>query len=129
LFDGLLLGELHVGHLVREFRRLFDEGMTPATARRLFSTLRTGLNAVARERLIPGNPARYVNLPRGARPHAVVWTKRGVEEWKRTGIRPAVAVWTPAQLAQFLASIGSHRLFAVFHLIAMRGLRRGRRAG
>jgi hypothetical protein len=31
LFDGLLLGELHVGHLVREFRRLFDEGMTPAT--------------------------------------------------------------------------------------------------
>jgi hypothetical protein len=28
--------------------------------------------------------------------------------------------------AQFLASIGSHRLFALFHLIAMRGLRQGR---
>jgi integrase len=129
LFDGVLLGELHVGHVVRAFRRLFDEGMTPATARRLFSTLRTALNAAARERLIPDNPARYVKLPRGARPHAVVWTKRRVEEWKRTGIRPAVAVWTPAQLAQFLASIGSHLLFAAFHLIAMRGLRRGEACG
>jgi integrase len=129
LFDGVLLGELHVGHVERAFRRLFDEGMTPATARRLFSTLRTALNAAVRERLVPDNPARYVKLPRGARPHAVVWTKRRAEEWKRTGIRPAVAVWTPAQLAQFLASIGSHRLFAVFHLIAMRGLRRGEACG
>lgn|SRR5512146_1968300 len=47
-------------------------------ARRLFSTLRTALNAAAREGLIPDNPARYVKLPRGARPHAVVWTKRRV---------------------------------------------------
>jgi hypothetical protein len=78
LFDGVLLSELHVGHVERAFRRLFDEGMTPATARRLFSTLRTALNAAARERLIPDNPARYVKLPRGARPHAVVWTKRRV---------------------------------------------------
>ena len=112
------------------FRRLFDEGMIPATARRLFSTLlRTALNAAARERLIPDNPARYVKLPRGARPHAVVWTRRRVREWKQTGIRPAVAVWTPAQLAQFLSFVGSHRLFAVFHLIAMRGLRRGEACG
>jgi integrase len=129
LFDGVLLAELHVGHVEAAFRRLFDEGMIPATARRVFSTLRTALNAAARERLIPDNPARYVKLPRGARPHAVVWTKRRVAEWKRTGIRPAVAVWAPAQLAQFLASIGSHRLFAVFHLIAMRGLRRGEACG
>jgi integrase len=129
LFDAVLLAELHVGHVEEAFRRLFGEGMTPATARRLFSTLRTALNAAVRERLIPDNPARYVKLPRGARPHAVVWTKRRVAEWKRTGIRPAVAVWTPAQLARFLASIGSHRLFAVLHLIAMRGLRRGEACG
>jgi hypothetical protein len=48
LFDGVLLSELHVGHVDRAFRRLFDEGMTPATARRLFSTLRTAMNAAAR---------------------------------------------------------------------------------
>lgn len=70
-----------------------------------------------------------MKLPRGARPHAVVWTKRRVKEWKRTGVRPAVAVWTPAQLARFLASIAGHRLFAVFHLIAMRGLHRGEACG
>jgi integrase len=129
LFDAVLLAELHVGHVEQAFRRLFDEGMTAATARRLFSTLRTALNAAARERLIPDNPARYVKLPRGTRPHAVVWTRRRVAEWQRTGMRPGVAVWTPAQLARFLASIGSHRLFAVFHLIAMRGLRRGEACG
>jgi hypothetical protein len=67
LFDGVLLSELHVGHVEMAFRRLFNEGMIPATARRLFSTLRTALNAAARERLIPDNPARYVKLPRGAR--------------------------------------------------------------
>jgi integrase len=129
LFEGVLLREVHVGHVETAFRRLFDEGMIPATARRVFSTLRTALNAAAREGLIPDNPACYVKLPRGARPHAVVWTKRRVKEWKRTGIRPAVAVWTPAQLAQFLAFIRSHRMFAVFHLIAMRGLRRGEACG
>lgn len=32
-------------------------------------------------------------------------------------------------LAQFMAFIGSHRLFAVFHLIAMHGLRRGEARG
>jgi hypothetical protein len=31
--------------------------------------------------------------------------------------------------AQFLASIGSHRLFALFHLIAMHGLRQGEACG
>ena len=40
-----------------------------------------------------------------------------------------VAVWTPAQLAQFLASIAGHPLFAVFRLIGMRGLRRGEACG
>jgi integrase len=59
----------------------------------------------------------------------VIWTKRRVRNWKQTGVRPAVAVWTPAQLGQFLASIRSHRLFAVLHLIAIRGLRRGEACG
>ena len=58
VLDGVLLGELHVGHVQEAFRRLLDEGMTPATARRLFSTLRSALNAAVRERLIPDNPAR-----------------------------------------------------------------------
>ena len=129
LLDGVLLRELHIGHVQDAFQRLFDEGMTAATARRLFSTLRSALNAAVRERLIRDNPARYLKLPKGRRPFAVVWTKRRVQEWRRTGERPVVAVWTPAQLAQFLSAIAGHPMFAAYHLVAMRGLRRGEACG
>jgi integrase len=37
--------------------------------------------------------------------------------------------WTAQQTAQFLASIEGHRLYAAYHLIALRGLRRGEAAG
>ena len=129
LLDGVLLRELDIGHVQEVFQRLFDEGMTAATARRLFSTLRSALSAAVRELLIPDNPARYLRLPKGRRPFAVVWTKRRVGQWRRTGERPVVAVWTPAQLAEFLSSIAGHPLFAAYHLIAMRGLRRGEACG
>ncbi len=43
------------------------------------------------------------------------------------GRRP-VAVWTAAQTAQFLHAIEHHRLYAAYHLIALRGLRRGEAA-
>src|SRR6202020_1692822 len=76
LLDGVLLHELHIGHVQDAFQRLFDEGMTAATARCWFSTLRSALNAAVRERLIRDNPAKYLKLPKGRRPFAVVWTKR-----------------------------------------------------
>ena len=72
----MLLRELHIGHVQDAFQRLFDDGMTAVTARRLFSTLRSALNAAVRERLISDNPARYLKLPKGRRPFAVVWTRR-----------------------------------------------------
>ncbi|MGP4027472.1 tyrosine-type recombinase/integrase [Actinomadura sp. 3N407] len=52
-----------------------------------------------------------------------------VEQWERTGERSAVAVWTAEQAAAFLHAIGGHRLYAAYHLIALRGLRRGEAAG
>jgi len=110
--------------------RRADEGWPSAErVRRLFSTLRSALNAAVRERLIRDNPARYLKLPKGRRPSAVVWTKRRVQEWRRTRERPVVAVSTPAQLAEFLSSIAGHPMFAAYHLIAMRGLRRGEACG
>ena len=42
---------------------------------------------------------------------------------------PAVAVWTPAQTGQFLDAIETHRLYALFHLLAFSGLRRGEAVG
>jgi integrase len=59
----------------------------------------------------------------------VVWSEHRVEQWLRTGERPAVAVWTAGQTARFLTSAEGHRLYAAFHLIALRGLRRGEAAG
>lgn len=40
-----------------------------------------------------------------------------------------MAVWTPAQTAAFLNCIGGHRLYAAYHLIALRGLRPGEACG
>jgi hypothetical protein len=41
--------------------------------------------------------------------------------------RIRATLWAAAQTAQFLNSIAGHRLYAAYHLIALRGLRRGRR--
>ncbi|MFC6083688.1 tyrosine-type recombinase/integrase [Sphaerisporangium aureirubrum] len=103
--------------------------LSPATLARIHATLRAALNGAIRDRLIADNPARYIELPPARRPRAVVWTPERIAEFERTGVRPAVAVWTAAQTAHFLHASRSHRLYAAFHLIALRGLRRGEAAG
>ena len=103
--------------------------ISAATLTRIRATLRAALNAAIRRGLLGENPASRAELPRPRRPRAVVWSPYRVEQWRRTGERPAVAVWTAAQTAQFLRSIDDHRLYAAFHLIALRGLRRGEAAG
>jgi integrase len=59
----------------------------------------------------------------------VIWTDERIERWRRTGERPAVAVWTPQQAGAFLDAAMSHRLYPLYHLIAYRGLRRGEAVG
>ncbi|MFY1597059.1 site-specific integrase [Micromonospora sp. WMMD737] len=75
------------------------------------------------------NPARRVELPARDRPQALVWTEARVSEWRATGERPVVAVWTPAQLASFLDYVRGDSLYALWWLVALRGLRRGEAAG
>jgi integrase len=103
--------------------------ISAATLTRIRATLRVALNAAIRRGLLAENAASRVELPRARRPRAVVWTPERIEVWRRTGERPAVAVWTAAQTAGFLRSIEEHRLYAAYHLIALRGLRRGEAAG
>jgi hypothetical protein len=55
-----------------------------------------------------------------------VWTPALTERWEREGWGPAVGAWTAAQTAEFLRQVRGHRLYALFHLVALRGLRRGR---
>ena len=105
----VLLAELSVAHVQAMFTAIIRQHqalgtpVTAATLTRIRATLRAALNAAIRRGLIAENPASRAELPRARRPRAVVWTPYRVEHWRRTGERPAVAVWTAAQTAQFLA--------------------------
>jgi hypothetical protein len=53
-----------------------------------------------------------------------------MRRWQQDGRKPSpVMVWTPAQLGAFLDHASAHRLYAFFHLVAFRGLRRGEAVG
>lgn len=102
----------------------------PATRQRVRSTLRAALNAAIAQQLITFNPAAHVELEAGKRPKALVWTDERILHWKRTGEKPSpVMVWTPEQTGLFLDHVAEDRLYALFHLIAFRGLRRGEACG
>lgn len=131
----ILLADLSAAHVqamltavVRQHRAA-GRPMSTSTLTRVRATLRAALNAAIRAGHITVNAASRAELPPVRRPKAVVWTAERVAEWQRTGIRPPVAVWTPAQTAAFLNAIRSHRLYAAYHLIALRGLRRGEACG
>jgi integrase len=131
----VLLAELSAGHVQAMFTAIIRHHQalgTPisaATLNRIRATLRAALNAAIRRSLISENAASRAELPRARRPRAVIWTPERVEHWEATGERPEVAVWTAAQTARFLTASAGHRLYAVYHLIALRGLRRGEAAG
>ncbi|MFB0617192.1 tyrosine recombinase XerC [Streptomyces sp. AGS-58] len=102
----------------------------PATKQRIRATLRAALNAAIRKQLITFNAAEWIELESGKRPKAKLWTARHVEQWRRTGEKPSpVMVWTPEQLGVFLDEAETSRLYAFYHLIAFRGLRRGEGVG
>ncbi len=131
----VLLTELTVGQvqamftaIIRQHQAL-DTPVSAATLTRIRATLRAALNAAIRRGLITDNAAARAELPQARRPRAVVWTPYRVGQWRKSGERPTVAVWTTAQTAAFLASIQDDRLYAAYHLIALRGLRRGEAAG
>jgi integrase len=118
MFTAVMRGETALGRRV-----------SAATLHRIHATLRAALNGAVRAGLIVANPGRFPELPRAARPRPQVWTPALTERWQTEGWRPDVGVWTAAQTAQFLSQARGHRLYALFHLIALRGLRRGEAAG
>ncbi|MGQ4514258.1 tyrosine-type recombinase/integrase [Streptomyces sp. DW26H14] len=108
----------------------YREVTGPATKQRIRATLRTALNGAIRRQLITFNPASWVELDSGKRPKAVLWTDQHVEHWRRTGSKPsAVMVWTPTQIGAFLDAAEGSRLYALYHLVSFRGLRRGEGVG
>lgn len=118
-----------------ERKRELVKGMrtiAPATMHRIRATLRAALNAAIRQRLIDYNPAAHVELPPARRPKPLVWTDERVKRWKATGEVPSpVMVWTPTQTGAFLdhTATADDDWYALYHLVAYRGLRRGEVCG
>ena len=129
--------------------------VSAATKVRYKATLSKGLSDAVREGLVTVNVAKLVTV-KAERPEALVWTAARVVEWTAelelrradalrrsrgrpipefklwhdTGSRPSpVMVWTPEQVGRFLDHASDHPLYALFHLVALRGLRRGEAAG
>jgi integrase len=129
--DGILLRELCLDDVQSTFAILartttrYSRARAASTLHRIRATLRVALGAAMRRGLIEANPARYLELPPASRPRAVVWTPARVAHWRATGEHPRVAVWTARQSAQFLHHIHQHRLYPLFRLITLVGLRRG----
>ncbi|WP_280305654.1 site-specific integrase [Nocardia neocaledoniensis] len=93
------------------------------------------------------NVASLVKLPSGKRPKALVWTTEREERWRAEVDRlvdsgrkydvardladtpSPVMVWRPDHLGMFLDHTADHRLYALWHLLSHRGLRRGEACG
>lgn len=105
----------------------FGRPVSAASFQRIRSTLRAALNDAMRQQRfgLAVNVAGLLELD-WKRPKGVLWTDAHVRVWRETGERPStVMVWTPEQAGQFLTYMLKDRLYALYHLIAFRGLRRG----
>ena len=128
---GILLRELCLDHVQTTFAILartptrYGRARAASPLHRIRATLRVALNAAMRHGLIEANPARNLELPPTSRPKTVVWTQPRVAHWRATGEHPTVAVWTANQTARLLHHIRQHRLYPLFRLITLVGLRRG----
>jgi integrase len=129
------LDQLTTGHIQRLFDALavrlnrHAAPLSPATLQRVRATVRRALNVAVRERVLPGNPALGLILPDLRRSRPTVWSATRIEAWRQTGWRPAVSVWTPQLLGEFLDRVGDDPLYALWHLAALSGLRRGELLG
>ncbi|MEV6673392.1 site-specific integrase [Streptomyces sp. NPDC051162] len=102
----------------------------PATRQHVKATLRASLNDAIGQQIITFNPAAHVEIDPVRKPKALVWTDERVAKWEQTGEKPSpVMVWTPEQTGAFLDFVAGDRLYAMWHLIAFRGLRRGEACG
>ncbi|WP_225854370.1 site-specific integrase [Micromonospora sp. ALFpr18c] len=108
----------------------FRRAVGPTTRVHIRATLRAALNDAITQEIITFNPAAHVELDPARRPKALVWTAERVATFAATGERPSpVMVWTPEQTGSFLDHVNNDDLYALFHLVALRGLRRGEACG
>lgn len=87
-------------------------GLSVDSVRRIHATLHRALNRAVKERVIHVNPASEAELPK-VDDHAY----------------REVGTWTMGELVEFLDATRHHELFAVYHVAAWTGLRRGELCG
>jgi integrase len=132
---GHRVGKLRTRDVQRAMDRISGQHVrggrliSAASVHRIRAVLRSALSEARRQGMVGHNPAWRLRLPRGARPHAVVWDQRREQAWRTTGARPRVAVWDLPHLARFLEAVRCDWLFPLWWLVALRGLRRGEIAG
>lgn len=117
-----------------------ERPLSPARIRRVHATLSSALTTAMRQRLISHDPSKNVELEAARKRRPLVWTGERVAAWERAGgwgnpaegVRPAarpgpVMVWTPTQAGRMLDWLEERGdpLYALWHLVATRGLRRG----
>ncbi|GAB3712562.1 tyrosine-type recombinase/integrase [Nocardiopsis oceani] len=104
-----------------------------STKHRIRATLRSALSDAVRspEEPVMVNAASHARLPSCARKKPLVWTPGRVDQWQKDGTVPGeVMVWTPQQTRTFLEHARKYAwLHPLFHLIAVKGLRRGEAVG
>ncbi|GAA1832965.1 site-specific integrase [Actinomadura chokoriensis] len=113
-------------------RRKQTKPISPTRVKKIHAVLLSALNWAVKSKRLRENPIAHVEPPRvkGRRVKPLVWTAERVERWQETRKVPgSVMVWTPAQTGAFLDFIAEERLYALFHLVAFRGLRRAEVAG
>jgi integrase len=104
-----------------------------STKHRIRATLRSALSEAVRRPDLPVtvNAASHARLPSCPRKKPLVWTADRVAQWKKDGTVPGeVMIWTPEQTTAFLTHAKKYwRLYPLFHLVAVKGLRRGEAVG
>ncbi|MEU6784621.1 tyrosine-type recombinase/integrase [Nonomuraea angiospora] len=155
-FNDIIATERASGDPARVAAVKYRRPVGPTSMHRIRATLRHALNiAIRQDRLLDFNPAAVVEMTPIDRPKPVVWTEEKVTQWRKDHAehrdrlkrardgkrvdpiaafvstpRPSpVMVWTSEQTSAFLAYARRDRLFALYRLIAVRGLRRGEGVG
>lgn len=120
LLGGTPLQQLSTGHLNSLYRGLFGQGrrngagggLSAKTVRNIHGTISKLLTDAADRGLVSRNVATTSRPPKP----------------RKTGSKP-IRFWTPSELATFLASVRDDRLYALWHVAAMTGMRRGELLG